>query len=164
MKVRPCARRGLAGRTMTTCLSIYEQMLEFLTAVVIVQSSRLPSSLPPNDLDTSPNGRAPLVVCLLFFALTRPSRCAALGSRDCSTRYRAKLRFRRDSVLGRVSAGDRFALRGGAGKVSMLRRGRPASWSPLTPLLVWIYCATTRLDRADCGPDPALLRAWTVNR
>jgi hypothetical protein len=27
-----------------------------------------------------------------------------------------------------------------------------------------LYCATTRLDLADCGPDPALLMAWTVNR
>ena len=26
------------------------------------------------------------------------------------------------------------------------------------------YCAATRLDRADFGPAPALLRAWTVNR
>ena len=26
------------------------------------------------------------------------------------------------------------------------------------------YCAVTRLDRADCGPDPALLLAWMVNR
>jgi hypothetical protein len=26
------------------------------------------------------------------------------------------------------------------------------------------YCATTRLDLADWGPDPALLRAWAVNR
>jgi hypothetical protein len=26
------------------------------------------------------------------------------------------------------------------------------------------YCATTRLDLADCGLDPALLMAWTVNR
>ena len=26
------------------------------------------------------------------------------------------------------------------------------------------YCATTRLDLADCGPGPALLMAWTVNR
>jgi len=27
-----------------------------------------------------------------------------------------------------------------------------------------VYCATTRLDLADCGPGPALLMAWTVNR
>src|SRR5215471_15547792 len=26
------------------------------------------------------------------------------------------------------------------------------------------YCAATRLDLADFGPAPALLRAWTVNR
>src|SRR5262245_23139614 len=26
------------------------------------------------------------------------------------------------------------------------------------------YCAATRLDLADCGPGPALLMAWTVNR
>src|SRR5215468_1292698 len=27
-----------------------------------------------------------------------------------------------------------------------------------------VYCATTWLDLVDCGPDPALLTAWTVNR
>ena len=44
------------------------------------------------------------------------------------------------------------------------RGGRPATWSPPASLLVRTYCATTRLDLADCGPDPALLLAWTVNR
>jgi len=33
-----------------------------------------------------------------------------------------------------------------------------------TAALVRTYCATTRLDLADCGPDPALLLACTVNR
>jgi hypothetical protein len=31
-------------------------------------------------------------------------------------------------------------------------------------LPVWCYRATTRLDLSDCGPDPALLMAWTVKR
>src|SRR5262249_37904374 len=39
---------------------------------------------------------------------------------------------------------------------------RGGSWPAVAPGCA--YCATTRLDLADCGPDPALLMAWTVNR
>jgi len=36
------------------------------------------------------------------------------------------------------------------------------SWPAVVP--GGAYCAATRLDLADCGPRPALLLAWTVNR
>src|SRR5215469_12188665 len=44
-------------------------------------------------------------------------------------------------------------------------RGPPARggrWPAVVP--GGAYCATTMLDLADCGPGPALLMAWTVNR
>jgi hypothetical protein len=49
-----------------------------------------------------------------------------------------------------VPAEEVEARRGGAAAVLLVR--------------VSSYWAVTRLDRADWGPDPALLLAWTVNR
>jgi hypothetical protein len=65
-----------------------------------------------------------------------------------------------DRLIGRAE--PRGA--GGTGTIFPGTRGRPATWSPPTSPLVRTYCATTPLDLADCGPDPALLMAWTVNR
>ena len=48
--------------------------------------------------------------------------------------------------------------------VGQLPRGDQRLGRPRPSSLVWTYCATTRLDLADCGPDPALFLAWTVNR
>ena len=43
-------------------------------------------------------------------------------------------------------------------------RGQLPGWQLASVVPGSAYCATTRLDLADCGPDPALFLAWTVNR